>query len=44
MASKLSVLLNENELHAVFNRLDINHNGFIEFEEFNKIMIEDPYK
>lgn len=43
LCSKVGLGLNQNELQALFIRLDLNRNGSIEFEEFVKVILEDPY-
>jgi calcium-binding protein CML len=44
LVSKLGVSMDEHELEALFSRLDLNENGCLEFEEFAKLLLEDPYK
>jgi len=43
LSSKLGVAMNPNEMQAVFDRIDSNKNGMLEFEEFAKHLLEDPY-
>ena len=44
LASALGVKATDSELNALFVRLDKNQSGVIEFEEFQKELLEDPYK
>ena len=44
LVSKLGVHMDDHELEALFQRLDENKNGCLEFEEFAKLVLEDPYK
>lgn len=43
MTSKLGVSLKEAELQALLRDLDENGSGEIEFEEFNKFLVEEAY-
>jgi Ca2+-binding EF-hand superfamily protein len=43
LCSRLNVPCTDNELVALFKRMDVNNSGIIEFEEFNKLLLEDPY-
>jgi len=44
LLSKLNIKVSDRDLAALFKRLDTNSNGVIEFEEFRKIVLDDPYK
>jgi Ca2+-binding EF-hand superfamily protein len=44
LASKLGLEIDGNELQAVFKRIDTNNNGELEFDEFVRLMLQDPYK
>ena len=42
--SKLGVDYEEKQMMALFDRIDVNGNGFIEFEEFNNFILHHAYK
>lgn len=44
LASKLGLEITGDELVAVFERIDLNGNGRIEFDEFVRLMLEKPFK
>jgi Ca2+-binding EF-hand superfamily protein len=44
LCSSLGICATDSELNALFRRLDKNQSGVIEFEEFHKLLLEDPYK
>ena len=44
LLGKLNIKVSSRDLTALFQRLDCNGNGVIEFEEFRKIVLDDPYK
>jgi Ca2+-binding EF-hand superfamily protein len=44
MLSKLGVDCENKQLLAMFDRIDVNGNGFIEFEEFNNFILHHAYK
>lgn len=43
MTSKLGVLVSDDELMALMRGIDENKSGVVEFEEFEKFLIEEPY-
>lgn len=43
MTGKLGVAVTDDELVALMRWLDINKSGVIEFEEFERFLIEEPY-
>lgn len=43
LAAKLSVTLTDDQLAALFDFVDANKSGTIEFEEFQNFVMLDPY-
>lgn len=43
MTGKLGVAVTDDELLALMRGLDINKSGVVEFEEFERFLIEEPY-
>jgi Ca2+-binding EF-hand superfamily protein len=44
LLAKLKIAADNRTTVALFKRLDLNNSGTLEFEEFCKLVIEDPYK
>ena len=44
LASKLGLEITGDELQAVFERIDLNGNGKLEFDEFVRLILENPFK
>lgn len=44
MLAKLGIQVERKYIEAMLKKLDTNHNGMIEFEEFANMVLYDPYK
>jgi Ca2+-binding EF-hand superfamily protein len=44
LTSRLNIFITPDQISALFQRIDTNGNGVIEFDEFYKLILEDPYK
>ena len=44
MMAKMKIDVTDAELMAIMRHLDTNRSGVIEFEEFQKMIVFDPYK
>ena len=44
VCAKLAIEADEKQLRGLFAMLDLNHNGVIDFDEFNYFIVEDAYK
>lgn len=44
LLAKLKISADNRTTVALFKRMDLNNSGSLEFEEFCKLVIEDPYK